>query len=133
MWYSLRRTSIHIHVSYGLTFSNNLSASNFMYRTSPEFEFRFDLNLNLRTRNKQTNTYYDARELADGAIRDLKLVQIELSAFPKGHTFRQYLKKDILKITILLEGEHHFLAKPEIRVSGASASLFLRIRKEILG
>ncbi len=131
MWYSLRKTSIHIHVSYGLTFSNNLSANNFMYRTSPEFEFKFDLNLNLRTRNKQTNTYLDARELADGAIRDLKLVQIDLSAFLKQHRFIQYLEKDTFRITVLLEGEHHFLTKPEINVVGSSASLFLRIRERI--
>lgn len=76
-WRSLRKTGSSVHLSYRGTFSNNLVATAFQFRTSPEFELRFDLNSNLHTRSRTSNRYSDARELADGAIRQLEMVQLD--------------------------------------------------------
>ncbi|KKL23519.1 hypothetical protein LCGC14_2424560, partial [marine sediment metagenome] len=76
-WITLRKGGNLLHLSYGHTFSNNLYGHNLQLRTHPEFEIKLDLSPNLRVRNRQRNCYYDARELADGAIKELKLLQLD--------------------------------------------------------
>jgi hypothetical protein len=131
LWRTLRKTGSHVHVSYASTFSNNLLASDFQLRLSPEFELKLNLNSNLRTRSKSSNSYIDARELADGAISSLELVQIDEDQVISGLARAlQSLEKqpDKWKLTILLEGEHHFLVEPEVRRQENMTSLFLRVR-----
>lgn len=65
-----------IHVSYGGTFSNNLYADSFEAILAPNFGISLDLTQNLRTKNKQENSYQDAKELAEGEIQRLELLQI---------------------------------------------------------
>lgn len=117
-WMSVRKGSTHLHVSYGHTFSNNLSGYDTQIRVEPTFEIRLDLSPNLRTRSKQSNTYLDARDLADGEIARLKLLQVyddrlleaiarsmrRLSAPPRTWT-----------LTLFLSKEWSFVVTPELR------------------
>jgi len=77
-----------------------------------------------------TNTYIDARELADGSINSLEFVQIDEKQVIDGlNKALQNLKKrpDKWKLTILLEGEHSFLVEPEFYRRGNLTSLFLKV------
>jgi hypothetical protein len=131
-WISLKRAAVSLHVGYAATYSNNLSAHNARVRTEPEFELALDLNPNLKTRNRETNTYLDARELADGAISSLTVVQlddeyllerlatvIELANRPSEWT-----------LTIELSGSHRFRVRPE---AGQFRSLYLRVNGAAVG
>ena len=69
-WTMVRKGGTGVHLSYGHTFTNNLYAYSTQIRDEPELEIRVDLTPNLKKRNKQTNTYMDARELADGKLAD---------------------------------------------------------------
>jgi hypothetical protein len=104
-WTSLKKGGASLYVAYGKTFTNNLFGYDARFRSEPSFEISLDLNQNLRTRNKTTNTYIDARDLADGDIDQLKLVQIVDDG--------------------LLGGRHLFRVKPEPDDPGSS--LYLRV------
>ena len=129
-WRTLRKTGILLHVGYGDTFSNNLYAHDSKVRTDPEFEISLDLNGDLRTRNKAENSYQDARELADGEIEHLQVLQIT------DHTTINRLAKflDSLDdppsewiLTIELEGRHSFRVRPDFRETGDLPDLFLNV------
>ena len=130
---SLRKTGSHIHLSYASTFSNNLTATDFRIETSPDFKLIFDLNNNLRTRNKQKNNYEDARDLADGKINKLELVQIDddqVIARLEECIERLDKPPQTWKLTIHLEGEHTFSVEQEAKRIGNSTSLILRVIKK---
>ena len=75
-WTLLRKGGTLLHVAYGGTFTNSLHGHRVRVRTEPSTELALDLEPNLRTPNKSANSYRDARELADGRIADLTLVQL---------------------------------------------------------
>lgn len=72
---SLRKTSTGISVTYtGGNYSNNLAGSDFTVDESDEFIcVSVDLSCNLRVRNKDSNSYYDACELAEDHAKLLSL------------------------------------------------------------
>ncbi len=124
----LRRSASHIHLSFGGDFSNNLIGTDFEADTGSPYGLRFSLEKNLRARST-SNSYADARELADGAIARLDLVQIDepqiLSALDKivGGSDEPSAR---WTVTIVLASRvHRFLAVPE----RTPAALFLRIIK----
>jgi hypothetical protein len=125
IWRSLKKGSVGIHISYGDTFTNSLSATDFQLRISPRFEISFDLNKNLRTKNKQNFSYIDARHLADGEIAQLKMVQINdsriLDRIMESYKFAGKPREWYLMIH--LEGERSFRVHPEKNGS----ALFLRV------
>lgn len=65
-----------VHLSYAGIFSNNPYADSFQAILEPRFGIYLDLSRNLRTRSKQSNSYTDAMELAQGKIEKLELLQI---------------------------------------------------------
>ena len=130
IWLHLRKGAVSLHLSYGNTFTNNLSATDLRTCASDVFEFSFDLNKNLRTRNKLNFSYVDARELADGKIKKLKVVQINDKGVIEriGHRLQGAGKKyNEWLLRVYLEGEHLFRVRPELKKSGAARSLFLHV------
>ena len=72
----LKKGKVSIHVSYGHTFSNNLYAEDVAIQTGDVPEVSLSLDCNLSVRDKSGNQYVDARELADGGIKQSTLLQI---------------------------------------------------------
>lgn len=130
-WTLLRKGGTPLHIAYGKTYTNNLYGHDVRVRTGPSLEFSLDLNRNLRTRNKSENSYYDARELADGRVEVLKLVQLTDNYIIK--RFRRVLAhaREVPRewnLIIELEGRHAFRVRPERDATGRS--LFLRVVSE---
>lgn len=118
--FMLRKGGTHIYIKYGLTFTNNLTATSVQVQTRPHLRLSLDLNTNLRTKNKLTDSYADARELADGAIAELKLVQISDEGILK-RLAHQLMAMDDLPdewiLTIELEGTYDFRVRPDLDVA----------------
>jgi hypothetical protein len=129
-WTTVRRGSINLHIAYSCTSTNNLFAYNLQFRTEPEFEIRLDLAPNLRSRNKQTSTYHDARELANGAIAQVKLVQLDdrkaLDLFASAIS-RMPQRPETWKLTLHLDRDWSFTVRPEPSDPAGSESLFLYV------
>ena len=126
-WLSLKRGGSSLHVAYADTYTNNLYGYDARVRIRPTVEISLDLNRNLRTKNKSENGYIDARELADGEIDQLEVVQIcdervkdrlaeavEMADNPASEW----------GLTIELEGQHKFRVWPD---ADRSDSVFLRV------
>lgn len=129
--FPLKKSKVHIHVTWSSSFSNNLCAENIQYRFVDDFEICLDLNCNLRKRNKQTNTYIDASELAKGDIHELELIQFSDRTVAKGiiavlNASNKDPNKWVLKI--LLDGEYSFIVKPLIRQIGSSYNINLEVQ-----
>lgn len=75
-WVSLSKSPVSLHISYGTTYTNNLTADDVRVRTSPALTLFLNLDRNLRVRNQQSNTYNDAEELVSGGLNDLAMVQL---------------------------------------------------------
>ncbi|KKM07877.1 hypothetical protein LCGC14_1729530 [marine sediment metagenome] len=129
-WITLRKGGNLLHLSYGHTFTNNLYGHNLQLRTHPEFEIKLDLSPNLRVRNKQSNCYYDARELSEGSITGLKCLQVDdrksfkiianaLSRLPK--------IPETWKLTLYLDCDWSFSVVPELKGPEGAESLFLNV------
>jgi hypothetical protein len=76
-WTLLRKGGTPLYIEYGHTFTKNLFGYDSQIRIDQDAEIRLDLTPNLRARNKQGNDYLDARELADGAVANLTLLQLD--------------------------------------------------------
>lgn len=130
-WMTVRKGyDASVYLAFARTFSNNIFAYNTRLRDEPELEIRVDLNPNLRGRSKDTNTYLDATELADGDIEQLTLYQTEDEMLIKAldrTLSRLGGSPDTWRLTLELKGDHSFLVKPEVRTSGALVSLFLNV------
>jgi hypothetical protein len=126
-WLSLKKGGSGLHVAYADTSTSNLRGYDAKVRIRPTVEISLDLNRNLRTKNKSENGYVDARELADGEIDQLELVQIcdervidrlsqavEMADNPASEW----------GLTIELEGQHKFCVRPD---PDRSDSVFLRV------
>ncbi len=125
-WTTLNKGGTHLHIAYGHTHTNNLYAYEVRVRTRPSVELSLDLNGNLRTRNKEENTYYDARELAQGKIAELKLVQLDDERTVKhlGRALKRLPRAPSeWTLVIQLEGRHSFRVRPKLR----DRSLFLHV------
>ena len=116
-WRSLKRGGASLHIAYGKTYTNNLSAFNARVRTHSGCELALDLNPNLRVRNRSSNTYCDARELADRGIAQLSRIGIDddqiidrLRQAPDSVK----LMERIWKLTIELSGNHSFRVRPQL-------------------
>ena len=104
-------------------FTNNLRSHNTRFRAQPSTEISLDLNPNLRSQNKSTNSYVDARELADGQIESLEFVQIDDERIVLGLSdVLEHLSNNWI-VTIELDGTHSFTARPKLE----NGSLFLYI------
>lgn len=131
-WISLKKGGASLHVAYAHTFTNNLYAYDAKFRAVPSFEISLDLNPNLRTRNKTTNTYIDARDLADGEINELELLQIDDEGLlDKLAAAIQSTGRSPADWTLTVElGEQHsFRVKPESDASGRT--LYLRVLSRV--
>jgi hypothetical protein len=126
-WIMIRKSASPLHISYGKEFTNNLSGYNIQYREQPEFEIQIDLSPNLHKRNKQINTYQDAQELADGAILNLELIQLDdrrvrQAIIQSGPRVRNLSNK--WKLTLCLGKEWSFTVTAQVV---GSDSLILRV------
>ena len=133
-WTLLRKGGTLLHIGYGETYTNNLYGHDVRVRTQPSLEFLLDLNSNLRTRNKSENSYCDARELADGRVEGLKLVQLTDNYIIE--RLRRVLAhaRDVPSewtLIIELEGRHAFRVRPER--DATARSLFLHVVSEKTG
>lgn len=129
-WLSVRKGYEGIHLSYAHSFSNNLCAYNTRVRYEPELEIRVDLNPNLRGRSKETGTYLDAFELADGSMRELRLYQTEDERLFKtldGILQRMGGSPDTWRLTLELKGDWSFRVRAEVKRSHQLVSLFLHV------
>jgi len=133
-WTSLRKGGTLLYIAYGKTYTNNLFGHDVRVRTEPSLEFSLDLNRNLRTRNKSENSYYDARELADGRVEGLKLVQLTddyiIERLRRVLAHAREVPRE-WNLIIELEGRHAFRVRPEPDATGRS--LFLRVVSEKRG
>jgi len=131
-WITARKGSTPLHLMYAHTFSNNVSADNTRVRTQQTLELRMDLNRNLRKRNKDTGMYLDARDLADGKMRQLSLVQIDDGLIID--SIRSCLGVDSPPewlLTFELERDWRFVVRPEFQKSHALQSLFLTVTQPL--
>jgi len=130
-WTLLRKGGTLLHIAYGKTYTNNLYGHDVRVRTGPSLEFSLDLNPNLRTRNKSENSYYDARELADGHVEGLKLLQLTddyiIQRLRRVLAHAREVPRE-WNLIIELEGPHAFRVRPERDATGTS--LFLRVVSE---
>ena len=123
VWRILRKGPASLHIAYAGTFTNNLRSHNTRFRAQPSTEISLDLNPNLRSQNKSTNSYVDARELADGQIRSLEFVQIDDERIVRGLGDALDDLSNNWILTIELDGTHSFTARPKLE----NGSLFLYI------
>lgn len=129
-WIIVRKGGEAVHVSYGHTYSNNLLAHNTRVRKGMDLEIRVDFNPNLRGRSKETETYLDARELASNEIQRLSLYQTSDEQLLNILTKIQDQHKASAHswiLTIELEGEWSFRAKPVYTTSGNLTTLSLHV------
>lgn len=115
-WIDLGKGPVSLHVAYGTTYTNNLTASNIRVHTAPNFTLSLNLDRNLRSRDKQSDIVSDAEELASGGCDELAMVQLisedVLSRLEKVlRTIRQPPREWLL--TISLRGERTFTVRPE--------------------
>lgn len=127
-WINVVKGPVSLHVSYGTTDINNLTASNIRVRTVPTFTLFLDLDRNLRVRDKQSNAASDAEEFASEGCNELVLVQLisedvvnRLGKILRTirHPPREWL------LTINLRGERTFTVRPE--PDQDRSSLFLHV------
>jgi hypothetical protein len=123
LWRILRTGPASLHIAYAGTFTNNLRSHNTRFRAQPATEISLDLNPNLRSQNKSTNSYVDARELADGQIRNLEFIQIDDERIVRGLGDALEDLSENWILTIELDGTHSFTARPKLE----NGSLFLYI------
>lgn len=126
-----------LYLEYGHTFSNNIFGHNSrIWSEGPAVEIRLDLNPNLRGRSKETGTFLDARELADGGIAQLKLVDItDQRLFEQLGRLLKSLEDRPLSwwLTLELEGDRRFEVLPEVQGDGVGQSLVLRVVGDSIG
>lgn len=130
-WITLKKGGVNVHVAYSKDFSNNLFVYNTQICVKPEFTLKFDFNPNLKTKTKTTNTYLDARDLAEGEIKELTLIQIDDNTMLKQISKilnMENLIPDTWNLIIELEGEYSFKVKPEFQRIGSSHTLFLHVK-----
>ena len=99
-------------------------------RKGPPVTLALSLEKNFRTRSTGVGTYVDAKALADGGLRGLRLVQISDNHVLAG--LRHYLQHTEDRTTpwrllVELRGEHAFDVEPEYRTIGAAEDLLLRV------
>ena len=122
-WRVLRKGPASVHIAYAGTFTNNLRSYNTRIRTQPSIEISLDLSPNLKSQDKSSNSYVDAKELADGQIARLEFVQIDDERIVA--QLRDVLdnpSKDWM-VTIELGRSHSFTARPKLE----NSSLFLYV------
>lgn len=124
MWFSVRKGSTALHVAYRATFTNNLSGYRTRVREGPIQEIAVDLNPNLQARNRSTVTYLDARELADGGLQGLEMLQFADAGVVDALLARVSPARD-WRLCLELEGTHTFDVRAETAASGTG--LFLRV------
>jgi hypothetical protein len=126
-WTSLKKGPVGLHVTYGKTFTNNLSGHDTQVRTEPALEISIDLNRNLHARNQpEKNGYLDARKLADGDIEGLETLTIyDRSVLDRLAEVLSYSNGvgDRWTLSIELEGTHSFTVIPEARSNPESICL----------
>ncbi|HXM71129.1 MAG TPA: hypothetical protein VN970_08345 [Thermoanaerobaculia bacterium] len=128
-WITLRKGGTHLYLEYGSSFTNNLLCHNVQVRIGHDVDIRLTLTPNLRTRNKQSSDYIDARDLADGAIAYLTLLQLEDAKIVKGIARSLKGMPDMprtWRLTISLEQEWPFEVEPEW--GNALTSLLLHVQ-----
>ena len=130
IWKNIRKGGISLHLEYGGTFTNNLSAKDFRARGGDIPEIEFSLDHALRTHNKQVNSYLDARQLADGDINKLELIQIVDAKVAKSISQIIQLSNSrihVVKLTILLEIKHYFRCRLELGLLPGGGMISLRV------
>ena|SRR3712207_3802362 len=120
-WQTLKKGSVRLHIAFGSSYMNDLSANDLALRTSPIFELRLDLSRNLRSRNKEINAYQDAEELADDGLVQLDDEQV-LGRFKRISRDHGNIPKECL-LTINLREIRTFKVHPVID----QGSLFLDV------
>jgi len=122
-WKVLRKGPASVHIAYAGTFTNNLRSYNTRVRTQPSIQISLDLSPNLKSQDKSSNSYVDARELADGQIARLEFVQInDERIVAELHDVLDNPSKD-WTVTIELGRSHSFTARPKLE----NGSLFLYV------
>lgn len=125
-WWPLRKTYIIVYLTYGHAHAK-LFAENIQVRPGDTFEVSVDLTKNLRTRSKGSSTYVDARDLADGQIRELKTIQIDDHGVLNdisNHLGQLEGTPTMWRLRVQLDGsEHWFTVEPSYRESNAYEAL----------
>ena len=130
-WTTLKKGGVNVHITYNGDFSNNLYLYNTQICIKPEFTIKLDFNPNLKTKNKTTNTYLDARELAEGKIKGLTLIQIDDNTILKQIDRILNMENsipDTWNLIIGLEGEYLFKVTPKFQRIVSSYTLFLNVK-----
>jgi hypothetical protein len=128
LWRTLRKGATLLYIEYGHAHTQ-LWADNTRARVGARLELEVDLSRQLRLRNKRMNSYIDARDLADGAIKRLGLVQLNDKRIVDGlaDLFNRAPDHEMLwDLTVLIEGVYRFAVRPEMP-SSALRTLVLRV------
>ncbi len=128
-WWSLRKTTSQIYVEYDHTHAT-LFATDVRMQKGPPIAIGLDLEKNVRTHHTSVGTYVDAKALADGAIRQLKRVELHDEHVLTG--LRHFLRDTgsetaPWRLIVRLKGRHEFSVKPEYRNQGQGGVLILRV------
>lgn len=130
MLHTIRKTKTHVSCQYAHSFTNNLFAENTAAEATDTLTLSFDLNFNLRGRNKQTGTYVDARDLADGDIDGLESFQFDEKRVLE-RIFDMLMRYEklpkIWQLIVQLDGEHRFNVRPEYSKQHACQSITLYV------
>jgi hypothetical protein len=127
-WWTLRHGTTIVYVEWGEVYGT-VFGTDFKMRKGPPVTLALNLDRNFRTRSTTTGTYRAADALAQGGLRELRLVQISDEHIFLGLQFLLQHTEDTSppwRLLLELRGNIHELAvDPEFRPSGDQHDLLL--------
>ena len=127
-WWTLRNGTTILYVAWGRAYGT-VFGTDCQMRKGPPVTIALSLDRNFRTRSTAAGTYRDALTLAEGGLRDLRLIQISDDQIILGLQFLVQHTEDTSSpwhLLIQVRGhEHEFKVEPEFRPSGDEHDLLL--------
>ena len=116
LWWGLRKGTAQLHVEWGAAQYGTVFATDLKMRKGPPVTIALSLEVSLHQRSKSSTPYLEAKGLAEGGIRALRLVQISDEYVISGlldhleHT-DEFTPPWLLVVT--LRGEYPFRVTPQ--------------------
>jgi hypothetical protein len=129
LWRTLRSGTTVLFVEWGPS-RGKVFATDVKMREGPPITLAVSLEKNFRTRSTDEGAYLDAQALAEGGLRELRLVEISDDRILK--RLRHHLEQieeptSRWRLLINLRGQHEYDVEPEVRLLGASQDLLLNV------
>jgi len=130
LWWDLRKGTTQLYVEWGAAQYGTVFATQVRMQKGPPVTIALSLEVSLHQRSKSSTPYLEAKDLADGGLRTLRLVQISDEYAISGLTYHLGHTDDITppwRLVIELRGQHEFQVDPEFRPLGSHQELLLRV------